>query len=570
MKRDPVKDLNVFRGKAFRGEWPTVPEMLEMTVEKYGRKKGFTAFEPDYLSLTYAEIGSVTDEIAGYLLSSGIVKGDRVGLAGKNSPEWTIAYLSVLKLGAVIVPVDYQLPSEDIGKLFSHAAVKAVFVDEEKFEDIPAAGLNLSLKISLSKNRPNYLLNLKSGGREVSAPPSENDICAILYTSGTMGNPKGVVLSHRNFTSDVYLAQAHLKLYSSDVFYALLPLHHIYTMTAVFLESVCVGAEIVYGKRIVTKNILEELKKGKVTMFLGVPLLFNKIIKAVMKGIKEKGPFANAVVGGMMAFSGFMKKTLNINPGKFLFRSILKKISFERIRVCISGGGPLPPETFRKFNQLGIDFIQGYGLTETAPILTLNPVEHYKETSVGKVLPAVDLKIAEPDKDGIGEIIVKGPMVMNGYYMNDEETKKIFSGDGYLKTGDVGYLDGENYVYLTGRKKNIIVTEGGKNVSPEEIEYGFEIYEEIEQIMVRGYLKNAETKTEDIMAYVFPCREYFESEFKKTDSAWDDAFVASRIGSVVAEVNNALPAYKKVKRFEVLKEPMEMTTTKKIKRFKIQ
>jgi len=334
-------------------------------------------------------------------------------------------------------------------------------------------------------------------------------------------------------------------------------------MLAVFIEALSVGAEIVFGKRIVTKAILKDLKEAQVTMFLGVPMLFNAVLNGIMKGIKAKGPIIYGLIRMLMSISGFIKKVFKVNPGKKMFHSILDKASLSSIRICISGGGPLAPSIFKQYNQLGIDFVQGYGLTETSPIIALNPVDHYKETSVGKVLPQTDLRILNPNEQGIGEIIVKGPMVMQGYYKMPEETRETFTEDGYLKTGDLGYLDSEHYLYLTGRAKNMIVTEGGKNVYPEEIENEFQLYSEIEQILVRGFLIDPKMKTEGIEALVYPNQEAFKDSVGALRPKEE---IKQRIEAIIAEVNQRLKPYQKIERVTVLDEPMEMTTTKKIKR----
>jgi len=221
---------------------------------------------------------------------------------------------------------------------------------------------------------------------------------------------------------------------------------------------------------------------------------------------------------------------------------------------------------FRKFNQLGIDFIQGYGLTETSPIINLNPIEHYKETSVGKVVPQADMKIYNPDERGVGEIIVKGPMVMSGYFEMPEETAEVFTPDGYFKTGDLGYLDSENYLFLTGRAKNTIVTEGGKNVYPEEIENEFQLsYDVIEQILVRGYVVDQKMKIEGIEALVYPNQELKD----EAGNPLGKAEIKAKVDAIVKEVNQRLLPYQKISRSVILSEPMEMSSTKKIKRFKV-
>jgi len=266
-----------------------------------------------------------------------------------------------------------------------------------------------------------------------------------------------------------------------------------------------------------------------------------------------------------MWLSGAIKKAFKVNPGKKLFHSVLDKASLSSIRICISGGGPLAPSVFRKYNELGIDFVQGYGLTETSPILTLNPVEHYKETSVGKVIPRAEIRILNANEDGIGEIVVKGPMVMLGYYKMPQETRDVFTEDGWFKTGDLGYLDDENYLYLTGRAKNMIVTAGGKNVYPEEIENRFQLFSEIDQILVKGYYETPGTVSEMIEALVYPDQDWLKK--LADDEATAFSLAEAHMKEIVEEVNQKLLPYQKITRVQTLREPMEMTTTKKVKRF---
>jgi long-chain acyl-CoA synthetase len=352
-------------------------------------------------------------------------------------------------------------------------------------------------------------------------------------------------------------------VYHTDVFYALLPIHHAYTMLAVLIEAISTGAEVLFGKKMVTAVMLRELRDGKVTMLLGVPMLFNKLLAGILRGIKAKGPIVYGIISAMMGISGFIKKVFKVNPGKKMFHAVLEKASLTTLRTCICGGGPLAPSVFRKFNQLGIDFVQGYGLTETSPIINLNPVDRYKETSVGKKIARIEMKILDPDERGIGEVIVKGSVVMKGYFEMPEETAQCFTPDGYLKTGDLGRLDSENYLYLTGRAKNVIVTGGGKNVFPEEIENEFQLFDEIEQILVRGYVADKKLKTEAIEALVYPSPEALRDG---SGAALSENELQVRIEKIVSEVNQKLLPYQKIARTVLLNDHMEMTTTKKIKR----
>ena len=559
--RVPWKFLDDYRGKQFTGQWPTLPEMFAITVMRYGERPCFTIYEPDRISLSYGESLVKIKAAARWLHSKGIGRGDKVAVTGKNSPEWAVAYMAVLFSGATVVPIDYQLKNEETDLLIKTARVRILFVDEEKFGRYRDGAVALEEIVSLKSGIGTYVYDLDGPEAAIEAAQSE-DLAAILFTSGTMGKPKGVMLTHENLVSDSYLSQGHLDIFPTDVFYALLPIHHAYTMLAVLIESLSVGAEVVFGKRMVTKAILKDLKEAKITMLLAVPLLFNKVLSSILRGLKEKGPVVYGIISFLMAVSGFIKKVFKVNPGKKMFGFILDKASLTTLRICICGGGPLAPSVFKKYNQLGIDFVQGYGLTETSPIINLNPKEHYKETSVGRVIPWIDMKILDPDERGVGEVAVKGPVVMKGYFELPEESAETFTADGYLKTGDLGYLDGEDYLYLTGRAKNMIVTEGGKNVYPEEIENEFQLFEEIDQILVRGYTEGKNDRAEHIEALVYPSPDFKWTE----DGSSPAAIVKSRVDAIVAEVNQRLLPYQRIERNTILGEPMEMTTTKKIKR----
>jgi len=557
----PHAFLDAYRGRLFEGEWPSLPELFAITTERHGSRQCFTVYDPDRVSLSYAEAAAYIGRVAARLEADGVLPGDRVVVTGKNGPEWAVAWFAALHAGAIVVPIDAQLRKEETANLIAAADAKAAFVDEEKYDEVKAGGFSLAAIYSLSRKKASYIYDVAAPEPIARVKRSVEETAAILFTSGTTGTPKGVMLSHRNLVADCFLAQANLGLFPTDVFYALLPLHHSYTMLAVFIEAISVGAEVVFGRSMATSRILHDLKEAKITMLLGVPLLFNKVLAGIMKGIREKGPIVSGVLGFLMAVSGLIKKTTGVNPGKSLFGAVLDKASLRTIRICISGGGPLAPSVFRRYNQLGIDFIQGYGLTETSPILTLNPVEHYKETSVGKLVPGVQARLLEPDAEGRGEIAVKGPMVMQGYFRAPEETAKVFTEDGWFKTGDVGWIDDENYVYLTGRAKNLIVTEGGKNVYPEEIEERFQLFEEVDQVLVRGFAPDASSAAEEIEAIVHPTDDFAKGR--------DWAEVARRVEEIVATINEGLLPYQRIARTTVLAEALEMTTTKKVKRFAV-
>ncbi len=565
MKRNgvPWQFLEEFRGTLFSGQWPSLPELFSISCSRFSQSSCFTVYSPQRVSLNYSQALERIRAAALFLQKQGLKPGDRAAVCGLNSPEWAVAYLGILWAGGVVVPIDAALHDREVKNLIQAADARFLFIDGDRISSIDS---ELTAVISLTaagSDRYIYDLDLP-GEEELSVPEARDDeaLAAILFTSGTTGNPKGVMLTHRNLVADCFLAQANLNIRPDDVFYALLPIHHSYSMLAVFIESFSVGAETVFGKRLVVKQILHDLKAARVTMFLGVPMLFNKLLQGIMRGIREKGPVVFGIIRGLMLFSGLIKKILHVNPGKLIFGGILKKASLDSIRICISGGGPLAPSVFKQYNQLGIDFVQGYGLTETSPIVALNPTELYKETSVGKIIPQTEVKILDPDSAGNGEIAIKGPMVMQGYYNNPEATAEVMDSDGFFRTGDVGYLDTDNYLYLTGRAKNLIVTEGGKNVYPEELEDAFQLYDEVEQILIRGFTLHADVPGERIEALIYPGSDALGNA--------DAEAVHSRMDEIVSEVNQGLAGYQKIERVTVLDEPMEMTTTKKIRRHAVE
>ena len=556
----PWNFLDEYRGKEFEGKWPNVKTMFHISVLRYPNNNCFKAFSPKEISFTYAEAEKKIKEVSYYLLSQGVKKGDKIAVSGKNSPEWAIAYLGIIYAGCIVVPLDILLKDSEMETLMKFGGVSRLFIDSDRIRNIDKDGsVGLIEKLSLEPdNEYKYVLDLDGEEREGFEAKSD-EVAAILFTSGTTGTPKGVMLTNENLVADCYLAQGNMNIYSTDVFYAILPIHHAYTMLAVMYESFSVGACTVFGKKLVVTQILKELREGKVTMFLAVPMLFNKMIAALMSGIRKKGIVVYGLIRFLMSVSGAIKKIFGVNIGKKMFSFLLKNLSLENNRICICGGGPLPASTFKMFNQLGIDFVQGYGLTETSPITHLNPTYAYIESSVGKSIPECQVKIVDPDDEGNGTIYIKGPMVMKGYYNNEEATKEVLSEDGWLNTGDVGHEDQNHYLYLTGRAKSVIVTDGGKNVFPEEIEDHFQLYDEIDQICIIGYLVNKENKAEGIRAIIYP-----SANAKKTYST-DDALKA-RMNDIISEVNKELQSYKKITRMDISNEPLPMTSTKKIKR----
>ncbi len=570
---NPMAILDPFRGTDYDGSWPTIPEMFNITVKRCPDRNCFTEFDDkgNRSTLTYRQAHENILKLAYWLAAHGIHHGEKIAVTGKNSPEWATVFLAALYAGATICPIDYALKCEEQENLLATAQPKFLFVDDEKYDWYASKKNGFSI-YSLNKKRPEtYVYDLAVSEQERKAIqldlPKEEDTAAILFTSGTTSIPKGVMLSHKNLISDAFIAQTNMIIDCHDVFYALLPIHHAYTMQAVFMESICIGAEIVFGKSLSVSKMMTDLKQGNITMMLGVPMLFNKLADGIEKAIKKKGAAVCAIISILRQVSYLTKKLFGINIGKKLFKSVLTQANLYTIRIAISGGGPLSKSVFRFFNEMGIDFVQGYGLTETSPIIALNPVEHFKIESVGSYFAGhMQMKILNPNEDGIGEICVKGPMVMQGYYNLPEETAKVFTEDGWFKTGDLGWLDNENYLMLSGRAKNMIVTEGGKNVYPEEIEDMFQLESDIQQITVQGYIANAERHSEELEALVYPSDSAYESRnLKRADKDAQEPIKAV-ITDIVDKINRKLLPYQRITRTTILDAPLEMTTTLKVKR----
>lgn len=561
-------ELDQYRGIQFEGQWPTIIDLLCITEQKFGKRNGFTVFKPERKTLTFSEILQEVRRVSSYLQQCGIKKGDRIIVNGKNSPAWAIAYLATLYTGAIVVPLDNQMNTERVETLSSFVEASFIFADKNVLEALDTEKdwfKELKGHATLLGSSELYpsITTVHAEKEYERVQSSEHDIASILFTSGTTGNEKGAILTHANIVSDLYQAcdGTFLSLDETDVLYALLPLHHSYCCTAVLLESIKHGAECVFGQDIVVSRMITDMREGKVTIFMGIPLLYNKLLAGMMKEVKKKGFLVNTLVHTMMVINGFAKQHLHWNPFRKTFNTLLlSKIGLDRNNFLICGAGPLAPKVFKQYQQLGLDFIQGYGLTETSPILTLNPISHFKVDSVGMVFPLVEMKIADPDENGVGEIRVKGPNITQGYYNDPIHTAELFDEEGYLKTGDLGYLDKENYLYLKGRAKNIIVTEGGKNVYPEEIEDLFQLYDQVEQILIRGYQEKKDIPSELIEAVIYPNPDYYTEHRVPLQEDME---------RVIKEVNQRVSGYKKITRLTILDEPMDMTSTKKIKRNKV-
>ena len=335
----PWKYLDDFRGTEFKGEWPTFPELLRIQAKRNGERPFFTAFDgpgDSKRSLTYNEVLANVTALADWLTENGLKKGDRVAVMGKNSPEWATAYLAVLYASGIVVPVDNGLHEPEVVNIVKTAEPVFVFCDDDRAEFYTKNFPKLKVFSLNPEAADRFIYNLKAkASPKPNEPATEYDTAAILFTSGTTGKPKGVMLSHRNFISDGFIAQRNFNHYNTDVFYALLPIHHAYTMQAAFINPMQSGASIVFGKSMAVSKLLRELKEGKITVMLGVPLLYNKLLSGIRKGIKSKGPVVAGILGFISWLSFVIKKIFKVNPGKRFFKAVLEQASIYTIRVAI-------------------------------------------------------------------------------------------------------------------------------------------------------------------------------------------------------------------------------------------
>ena len=581
----PWASLEEFRGVEFNGEWPTFPELLKIQSMRFGERPCLSDFDgPDgsKRTFTYAQTYTKALHLSNFLLASGLKKGDRVVISGKNSPEWAIAYLASLMASGVVVPIADTLHAPEVANIVRVSEPKFAFVDDEKIASLQENFSDLIIYSLTSKDSKKFVMNLDAP--EIKSDlqnekPKEDDLALLMFTSGTTGNPKGVMLTHKNIISDGYIAQTNLLILPTDVFYALLPIHHAYTMQAAFICPLQVGAEIIFGKSLAVTRLMKELREGKISIMLGVPLLYNKLLSGINKGVRSKGPLVYAAVSLLGGISFLVKKLTGKNIGRKLFGKILEQANISTLRVAICGGGPLAKSVFRQYQEMGIDFIQGYGLTETSPIIALNPVEKFKIQSVGRDFsPYEEIKILErKDLYGengatirggkkVGEICVKGPMVMQGYYKMPKESAEMFTEDGYLKTGDLGWMDKDHYIMLCGRAKNLIVTSGGKNVYPEEIEDSFQLYYDIQQVTVQGYHPAEDKTAEEIEALIYVSDDLYNRLGLPRSKEFVQEEVLKSVNEIVSKVNKRLQSYEQITKVSLLKEPLEMTPSQKVKR----
>ena len=540
-------------------------------LQRYDKKEPFK-------EISYNEMMSDINSLGTALLGRGF-KDARVAVIGENCYEWGIAYLTAMSGVGVTVPLDRELSSAEIRHFLDVSEAKCVFFTkkyEKMFLELQKeTGLELLVNVNNTADEEQgdgVLVNINSlyeegkklldeGNRDfLDAKIVADEMAVMLFTSGTTGTSKAVMLSHTNLCTQLMGAPCMIQMQPGERFLLILPLHHTYACTCSFLMGIYMGSPVAFCEG--TKYIQKNLKEIQPSYLLAVPVIFESLYKAITKNIKKSGK-EDAVNRIMKLNSITSKAGLNIN------KRLLKDITGVfggKLKVLISGGAPIAPEILDYFNQFGFYTVQGYGLTECSPLTAINVDSHKLmiSSSVGHIFPGTVVKIIDKDESGIGEICFKGPGIMLGYYNMPEETANAIV-DGWFHTGDIGYLDDEQNIYITGRKKNVIITRNGKNVFPEELEYYLHQVPYVEEAFVWAD-SNDEGQDAVIVATIRPNMEEV-TEALGEEKAEDAEEITKLLWNDVDKINEMVPSFKMIKRINLRFEEFEKTTTKKIKRF---
>ena len=558
----------------------TLKELVDNSVLKFSDRAAYM-YKDDhkepFKTMTYAEFKDDQNAIGTALIERGF-KGSKIAVIGDNSHRWALSYYSVVCGVGVIVPIDRNLEKGEITNLLQRADVEAVFASTKLastiaslLEELPLVKKVIIMSAPgddvdefLEDERFMTMEQLVSEGKELVAKGNSayidaeihaEDLSTILFTSGTTGLAKGVMLSHRNLSQNVFNMSKYVQIPDEGRVLDVLPMHHVYEMTCTVMTSFYQGATVVIceGLKYIQQNFVE----AECNIMLGVPLIFENIYRKIWTKAEKSG---NA---DKLRRAINMSMKLDLRNKKVVTKRLFKAVHDifgESLYILIAGGAAIDPNVISEFEAMGLPMMQGYGMTENSPIIAVNQDRYGKAASVGKPMPGTEVRIVDKDESGIGEVICKGPSVMMGYYKDAENTAKTIKG-GWLYTGDYGYLDEDGFLYITGRKKNVIVTKGGKNIFPEEVEYYLLLSDFISEVIVYG--KHEEIKDDLI------CTAIMYPDFKALENAgcMTDEEKYRKLKEAVDEANSKMPPFKRVKRIEIREDDFIKTTTLKIKRF---
>ena len=553
-------------------KYTDLKEMLQKSGEEFGDRPAYifkTEEKGKFREITHSEFREEINDLGTKLLDLGL-KNKRIAVISENRYEWAVDYLAVATGVGVIVPLDKSLPNNEIESLIKRSEVEAIFYSKKydevmnKIKEQNETNLKYFISMDLEKEE-NGIKSQKelaeqgkalidNGNRDFLDAKIDNEKMGImLFTSGTTAMSKAVMLSHKNICSNLADIASVIKVTEKDRFLSFLPLHHTFECTVGFLYPISVGGAICFCDGI--RHIAENIKEYKITAMISVPILFESMYKKVMKGIEKKGKLETVKKG--MKISQFLLK-FGIDIRKQLFKEIHQTLG-EDARLFVSGGAALDPETEKGFNAMGFTMYQGYGLTESSPVIAAEDDKYQRIGSIGKAFPSIEAKIINPDEDGIGELVAKGPSIMLGYYNNEEATKETLEGE-WLHTGDLARIDKDGYIFISGRKKFVIVLKNGKNIFPEELETLVNKIEGVKESFVYG-------RPEDDGDYKICAKLVYDPEIVKEEyGTTDEKELKDILWKEVKKVNKEMPAYKYIRDISVTDKELIKTTTQKTKR----
>jgi len=550
-------------------------ELLKRTKKLYGEETAFkfkTDVPGEFRTKTYNEYIEEVDCLGTALISLGL-KDKKIAVISENRYEWTLTYLATVNGTGIIVPLDRSLPETEIINLIQASEAEAIFysnkynqtMDKVRNEKLGKIKFFVSMDAEESNDEvysQKELIKigrdlLKNGSRTFIDSEIDNEKMSImLFTSGTTSKSKAVALSHKNICANLYDIASVFDVNKNDVILSFLPLHHTFECTVGFLYPVYVGACVAYCEGI--RHIADNIREYKATMMISVPVLFENLYKRVMQTIEKKGMTKKVQMG--IKISNILRK-FGIDKRRKIFKEIHESLG-GNLRLFVAGAAAFDPKVEKGLNDLGIDTYQGYGLTETSPVIAAEHQQVVKYGSVGKIFPSLEAKIFEPNEEGIGELVVRGDTVMLGYLGNEEATNEVIK-DGWFYTGDLCYFDKDKYLHIAGRKKNVIVLKNGKNIYPEEIELLINDIVGVKESFVFGKPENGDEIDLKLATKVVYDAEIMEKEYGlKTEDE-----IKEKIWKEIKEINKKMPTYKYIKELLLTQEDFIKTTTQKIKRF---
>ncbi len=555
-------------------KYKNLKEMLEKSGEIYGNRPAyiFKTEEPDkFREITHREFRQQINQLGTALIDLGL-ENKRIAVISENRYEWGIAYLAIVTGTGIVVPLDKALPDNEIESLILRSEVEAIFYSNKydnvmnEIKEKKNSNIKYFISMDLEKETNEIysqkeLINkgkelIEKGNREfLDAKINNKEMGIMLFTSGTTAMSKAVMLSHENLCTNLFDIASTIKVDENDVFLSFLPLHHTFECTTGFIYPISKGSAIAFCEGI--RHIADNLKEYHISVMVSVPILFESMYKKVMKNIEKKGKLGTVKKG--IKISQFLLK-LGIDIRRKLFKEIHDNLG-GKLRLFVSGGAALDPEAEKGFNELGVTMYQGYGLTESSPVIAAEDDKYRRLGSIGRAFPSLDVKIVEPNEEGIGELVAKGPSIMLGYYNNEEATKETIDEEGWLHTGDLAKIDKDGYIFISGRKKFVIVLKNGKNVYPEELETLINKIEGIKESFVYG-------KPEDDGDYKICSKIVYDKELAmEVFGATEEEQLKEEIWKEVKKINKTMPAYKYIREILITDEDLIKTTTQKIKRF---